>query len=530
MSLIGTTTCGISVSTAFVDLATFSEIDAFLYGGCESCTYFVRGVNKANWFSVIPTILRIVSGTPAFNSEFSASINRSGDYVLEIWLRACFPQVGMVNTAAGTNLSGAVQGSGVHARYTRKLMHNLVSRATLTFNELCLEDLDSCWFDNYEEFFIPESYRVGYRNMIGDILVMTQWVDIDNLSTANPNNGAAPGGPFALGTGGCFNLPLTFWFTEDSGVALQVAALPFNDIRVNLSLRDFTELIVLDPGAGGAPVNYTGLVQVNINPGTGVITPTTIAPTLTNVQVFAEYAVVHNDERVKMGKAPRDVLIHQIQRAPAGQCNVSAQSAQTNVDLHLSHSIIALFFSCKNNTIPSAHSNYTTIPYNSQGVHARGGLDPIESALLTYENSGRYDWFSDFYSLVEPYYHAAHIPQDTGYHLISYALKIHIYDPNGSTNYSKLAHVTLTKRASLAAAQAATGLGDNPAQPGDYSIPIVVTPSAATGVGVARVPVNSRLGINATTTGAEQQFECCVRAMNWNIARSSGGSLGLPVL
>ena len=525
-SLTGTTTCGVSVSTAFVDLATFSEVDAFLYGGCESCTYFVRGVNKANWYSIIPTVLRIVSGTPAFNSDFSASINRSGDYVLKLWVRATFPQIGLpLNTG---NLSGATQGSGVHARYTRKLMHNLVSRATLTFNELCIQDLDSCWFDNYEEFFIPESYRVGYRNMIGDILIMTQWVDIDSASTANASNGG--GGPFALGTGGAFNLPLSFWFTEDSGVALQVAALPFNDIRVNLSFRDFSELIVLDPGAGNNPRTYSDLVEVSIAAGTGVITPTTNSPTLRNVQVLAEYAVVHNDERVKMGKAPRDVLIHQIQRAPSSQANVTAQAAQTNVDLHLSHSIIALFFSYKNNTIPSDHSNYSTIPYNSQGVHARGGLDPIESALLTYENSGRYDWFSDFYSLVSPHHHAAHIPQDTGYHLISYALKTQVYDPNGSTNYSKLAHVTLTKRASLAAAQAATGLGDNPQQPGDYSIPIVVTPSAASGAGIARVPVNSRLGIDGGTGGAQQQFETNVRALNWNIARSSGGSLGLPVL
>ena len=43
---------------------------------------------------------------------------------------------------------------------------------------------------------------------------------------------------------------------------------------------------------------------------------TTMEPRLTNVNVWANYAIVSNDERKRMACAPRDILIEQVQSAP----------------------------------------------------------------------------------------------------------------------------------------------------------------------------------------------------------------------
>jgi hypothetical protein len=41
-----------------------------------------------------------------------------------------------------------------------------------------------------------------------------------------------------------------------------------------------------------------------------------------NVDMWAEYAIVSNVERTQMGKAPRDILIEQVQTAPRTQYSI----------------------------------------------------------------------------------------------------------------------------------------------------------------------------------------------------------------
>ena len=100
---------------------------------------------------------------------------------------------------------------------------------------------------------------------------------------------------------------------------------------------------------------------------------------------------------------------------------------------------------------------------------------------------------SDYYSLVNPYYHAPVIPDVTGYHMYSYSLDFICLDPMGSTNYGKLTNVSI-----------------NP------------TPSDAA--------VNSKVPRIEQATVVSSTFEFIVTAVNNNIIRISGGALGFPVL
>jgi len=530
-----------STQTAFIDLATFSELEAFLYGGCEACTYFVRGIKKANWFSFLPACLRHVSGVPDFGNQFSASINRSGDYVLAFWLRVRVPLVG-ISTTAITGQAGYVAGvdSPPALRWTRKFMHNLVARVNISFNELVVAELDSNWLDFNAEFRLWESKRVGYNNMIGDILQMTAWtVMSDGVNFAANTQ--------ALGTGGHFDLVVPFWFGEDSGVALPAAALPFNDIKVNFELRNFDNLIVMDPGttAGARGV----LTKANIVAGvrnTPTVAPAAITFSATgpvtlsnNVESWATYAIVHNDERVKIGKAPRDILIQQVQRAN-GFTGVNFQvgtAAQTSTDLRFSHSIIGLFWAAQNVSNEGALSNYTTVPYfattptaSAAGSLGGGGLDPIAHTALVYESTNRVDMDSDFYSLVAPYLHSTRVPDETGYHYLSYALRTWEYDPLGSTNYSKLANVSLVSDSSLAANSAALGFGQNDNIGGGGDLSATIQPGVSTSIPIGSNAAAAGGLVVTDGDGQAQTWQYVIRALNWNISRVSGGSLGLPVL
>nr|QBK85816.1 MAG: major capsid protein [Marseillevirus LCMAC101] len=463
----------------FIDLATFSEQEGFIYGGPDAITLFVASVQKANWFSYIPITLRQNGVIDFGQKNVSASVNRSGDYVLHVWFRAQIPQVEIFDSSLAAG-GAAVIFSSASVRWTRNLMHNLFERISISFNELIVEEFDNYWLDFNFQFRKRGSKRIGYRNMIGDIASMT--------TVAGPN--------VPLGTGGYFSVPFPFWFTEDSGIALPVAALPFNDVKINYVFRRWEDLLVIFPGLAG-----TGGTRVATCADIFVVGQQGQKPTLLDPQTNAHYAVVHNDERVKMGDAPRDILITQIQATQAAP--FKDISTLTSFDLRLSHSIILFCFSAQNVSLLSLASaacggewsNYTTEPNYA-------GLDPIAFSTLVYENTCRVAQGSDYYSLILPDLLSEAIPDETGYHFWTYALlPWDPLKPSGSTNYSKLANVSISHNMSPAA-QASCGIGTVGGLPQDQNGDEITWPDAQ---------------------GQPQPFKQVYRhiliAKNWNIAR-----------
>ncbi len=191
-------TNSVSTSTVFIDLATFSEPEGFIYGGPKAITWFVRGVQKSNWFSFIPVVLRN-EGTHDFGAQHaSVSVNRSGDYVLNVWFRAQIPHV-YLNIKTNPDYPIAEPNPGVWAgrskiAWTRNLMHNLFSHISITFNELTVQEFDNYFLDANARFGLPASKQVGYNNMIGDIQAMTSFKVGGNptVPTAGPLPPPAP--------------------------------------------------------------------------------------------------------------------------------------------------------------------------------------------------------------------------------------------------------------------------------------------------------------------------------------------------
>jgi hypothetical protein len=480
------TTSTTAASNCFIDLATFAELEGFLYGGPNAITWFVASVQKGNWFSYIPISLRHVAGTPDFGQRnVAASVNRSGDYVLAIWFRAQIPLIGLVGQpTSGGPLPQLNPDASI--RWTRNLMHNLFEKVQISFNELIVQEFDNYWLDNNYQLRLEGAKRIGYRNMIGDIAVMYQ-----------PKGLNTP-----LGTGGYFSCPFPFWFCEDSGIALPVAALPFNDIKVNYHFRRWQELVVVNPGNGAFPATVANVFIYNDSGAA-----TTQEPYLIDPQTYAHYVVVHNDERVKMGDAPRDMLIHQIQEAQLSP--FKDVTTRTSFDIRMSHAIVCFVYMAENiswfqigkGNYGREMSNYTTEPnYN--------GLDPIAYTQLLYESTPRLAMGSDYFSLIQPYYMSTAIPEETGYHFWSYAL--HPWDtskPSGSTNYSKLANVSIVHDCSPAAINAAN----------------TTAPVAANGTPLVFPPLTG-------TTPFPQSWRHVFLAKNWNIGRIANGSFGQPTL
>ena len=482
-----------NLTSGFIDLATFDEIERYLYGTLEATAYFVRETRKSTWFTQVPVVLSNSSGTPQFGQDWSVSVSRAGDYLLHTWLRVTVPSIGN---------SAYVPVSPTHnylVRWTSNLMHNLIKECNITFNDLVAARFDNYHLDFWAAFTVPDSKRVAYNNMIGNVSSLT--------SPANP-----AGFPAAVGTNtrglpsATLNLPLPFFYTRDSGVALPTAALPYNEMRINFSFRDWTELLIIDnlvaPPVANGDIRLVPSASSHV--GTGSAYPISTLPVLSNVGVWANYAIVSNDERKRMACAPRDILIEQVQTAPR-QTFAPATNAQPSYDIRFSHAIKALFFAARNKTLASEWSIYGTASPQANGINSWAvkqdqGFDPISQTSLVYENTARLSQMgSDYFSLVNPWYHAPTVPDRTGYHCYSYSLDFFCLDPMGSTNYGKLTNVSIRPEASAAAVASAAA---NAA----ISLP--------------------DLRFNTFT----QSYDFIVTVVNNNIIRVSGGALGFPVL
>lgn len=463
-----------NLTAGFIDLATYDETEKYLYGGDSAVSYFLKKLRKSTWFTVVPTVLSISGGNPNFGASWGYKISRAGDYLLRTWLRIQLPAVTLDNTN-GIPSDNAL--STYNLRWTRNLAHNMIREINIAFNDLVAERMDSYFLDFWAAFTIPAGKRNGYDNMIGNVAQLN-----------NPQSIA--GVPVQALPEYILNLPLPWFYQRDTGVALPTAAIPYNDMIHNVYFRELNELLIIDDTNNF--ISYP-CQRSNLDP----------AQDLTlRCDMWAEYAIVANVERSQMGKAPRDILIEQVQTAPKGQFITS--SPVINTDIRFSHAIKCLFFAVRNKSQPAEQSNYTTatpVPYpNHVDFHPLYSSDPIVQTSLLYENTARLvNMGSDYFSFIVPFYTAVSIPVETGYHMISYTLNLVATNPMGSTNYGKLTNVSLQFLPSDDAIFAGA--------------PGVITEDLVKG------------GIPYTQT-----FETIVVGVDHNIIRISGGALGFPIL
>jgi len=459
-----------NLSASFIDLASLSSIETnYLYKTKGQATsYFLRQTRRSSWFTIAPLLLSKSNGNPTFGSDYSVTVSRSGDYLLNAFLRLTLPKVEL-NAAASAD---------TRIRWTRNVGHNLIKEVILTFNDLTAESLTNYYLDWYLNFSMPESKKVGYLNMIGNVDSLIQ------PNTMLPKT--------------ILNIPLPFFFAADSGCSLPTASIPYNDIRIQFCLRDWTDLLIVDD----VSLYASGVTAPASRPAT--ISDVKEVPVLSNVHCWSHYAIVSAAERNSMAETPRDIVIQQVQLAPLNSYT-PATNPNPHYDMRFSHAVKALYFGARNITNPSEWSNYTsnspTLYTSASGkeilnFEPTGSGDPVSTVSLLYENTARLqNMGADYFSLVQPYYFSNAVPTNTGYHLYSYALNQCHVAPEGSTNYGRLTNTTLCIDASDVAVTGAKGEGED--QSG------------------AAFP---------------QKYTFVIQCVSLNCLRVSQGSVGFPVL
>lgn len=547
-----------SATKAFVDLATYDQQENAMYGGNDAITYFVRKLVKSTWFAKAVTVLSrgACVNSWANASDIDFTVSRVGDYMLYNWLRIQLPAVSSTAAISGTiSSTDGIQGVSFSLRWTRNLAHHLIEDQQVTFNDLQADIKKNRFFyDAWTAFNVPASKRVGYDNMIGNVnaLINPLAEAVDPFSPGLYQAGTLPA--YTL------NLPLIHPFSRDTGISLPTAALPYNEMKIKFAVKPWTQCLIVDAPqvtVGGQTVNggsyvgsafdgsvlYNTLTQrfgasqpaINNLPGSSSSPVSTQSQQQLNsnlhVDCWAAYAIVSNQERVRMGSCPRDLLVEQSQMVMGGRCSGTTENSQ---DIRFSYPMKTLFTLCANTTNPAEHANYTcgnpVVPLGTNATNAvvaptklenfRYATDPVKKVSLFYENDSRFEFPNDYMSLVEPFYSNIAIPEKTGYHTWNYAIVPGSVDPTGSTNYGKLTNATIVSQYSQDLVDALSTQ--------DLSI---VLNNGVTKSGLNGDELGGR-GFYFTAAGTKvaNTFQFAHIGVNFNFVRVSGGALGFPIL
>jgi hypothetical protein len=193
-----------------------------------------------------------------------------------------------------------------------------------------------------------------------------------------------------------------------------------------------------------------------------------------------------------------------------------------------------------------------TTAVNCLGLGCCNAKDPVARASLVYENTARLGLMSnDYYSHVQPYYHAPAVPNasstsstwcQSGVHMYSYSLDFICLDPLGSTNYGKLTNVQINveteKNLGGCGAEdvklVSAGVASKPqVNSGEFNLShasMVETLYLTNNYSSSNIDSSAKVGAASLNLDIEVPYALHLTAVNNNIIRISGGALGFPVL
>jgi len=349
----------------------------------------------------IESIANTFTGAPDFGTDVNFEVSRSGDLITNVLLEACLPAV-------------EVTGQNPTFQWAPKIGNTMIEEVSVDIGGTIIDKQYGQFYNIWNELTLPEEKREGYNLMVGQQNLKynkTDPADIvvfeDGLQTPLPAQPAY-----------CLQVPLFFWFCNNSGLALPLIALQYHNVRFNFRFRPLNQLYRVT----GTDVTFVG--------GT---------PKLGTTKVYIDYIYVDNMERKNFAQAPHEYLITQLQRYER-----SVTGSNESVILTFNHPTKELIWVVQEDCAIQANdwTNWEVCDPQSAAVVA--GDNPLADAILRLNNNDRFSVRrGEYFNLVQPYFHHSRIPESKGIFVYSFALNPEEFQPGGTVNFSRIDNTEL---------------------------------------------------------------------------------------
>ena len=362
---------------AVLQLVSYGKQNEYLISN-PNISYF-KYVHKRHTNFAIESISNNFSEQLDFGRKSSCIIGKHGDLISKMMLQITVPKVENNNS------------SGEQIGWTNELGHSILKKVEFLIGGVVIDTIDGDWLDIYSNFYLEESKKEGYYEMI------KYSESFDNYSYNNSMN---------------LYIPLHFWFTRNLGSSLPLVALQYHDITVNVYLRELRHC-VFSQTAGEIPKNTS----------------------IVNSRIYCDYIFLDTKERKQFAQNGHEYLITQHQKNENNVIHYGGTSL--NVDLEFNHPTKSLYWIVKNKEAENMNL-WGEYALNPQRIRVDNLIEPLKSIEMKINGQDRFsEREAEHFRLVEPYNFGKVIPKKFIY-TYNFGVNTGSYQPSGTINFSRI--------------------------------------------------------------------------------------------
>ena len=370
------------MTAGFLQLTINGQQDVYLTGNPQ-ISFFKSVYKRYSKFS-IQLLNQDINGTPHFNSNINCILNKSGDLLKNIYLEITLPDLIKPDSLSWFG-------------YVNNIGCSIIDRILLRINDQTIETIYGDWIDIYNNINninidkITKQYNSDY--MIRNI----NSIDLEKRS---------------------FYVPIPFFFSKSSSVALPVIALSQSDISIDISFKKLEEVIKVS--------DNVFINEVQVKPDSKF-----------ECNLWAEYIYLDEPEKKYFSTKKLEYLIEQTQFN--GNEVLNKNDIKKNIYLDFRHPVKELIWtiSVDNSNLDTFlnidHNNITK--YTTRYSDYKDTFDKLSIKLnsLLLLNSFK----AEYYRKIQSYYY--HNNSRNKYiYSYSFSLNPTQNQPSGHLNFSEL--------------------------------------------------------------------------------------------
>ena len=389
-----------------LQLAAYGAQDVYLTGNPQ-ITFFV-GVYRRYTNFAIQNIPQYFTGNATFGQKVYCQLDRIGDLVNQTFLHIVLPELEQYYYYDENNVV-------VEYYWVNSIGHALIKIIEVEIGGVVIDRQYGIWMEIWMELTTPTDKIHGLNEMIGR-----------SDSPINYNNNKELD----------LYVPLRFWFCKNVGLSLPLIALQAQEVRINLTIRQFEELVVSSNGFPPPPEVFSNIE-------------------ITRCNLDVDYIFLEDTERKIFAKTNHQYLIDQVQVYATSLTSNGLRQDPTdpnkmdripdlnqNFYMNFNNPVKELIWVIQNKTVLSLYPyggnewfNFSTEPYKS-GVKA--GEDPMTDAKILFEGQDLFDLKSaKYFRNVVPYQRHTRVPNNFIY-VYSFAINPEDFQPSGTCNFSRI--------------------------------------------------------------------------------------------
>jgi len=364
-----------------MQLVAYGAQDIYLTGNPQ-ITFF-KVVYRRHTNFAVESIEQTFNGSVDFGRRVTATISRNGDLIQQMYLEVVLPTAG-----SGTNT------------WTYGIGNAMVKTAEIEIGGQLIDRHYGEWMNIWTELSTPAGKRDGYDDMVGNVPSAPEQVCSALVTT----------------TAWRLYVPFQFWFNRNPGLALPLIALQYHEVKLNLELRQLSDLV-----SGGTPTN-------------------------SSFKLYVDYVYLDTDERRRFAQVSHEYLIEQVQFT--GDETVAQNTTTKNFTLNFNHPVKELVW---------VHRDTTNKATSWLDFSVASGVnkDTFKDGKLQLNGHDRFTTRqADYFRKVQNLDHHTRVPRtqmvddrNINYsqyiYTYSFALSPEEHQPSGTCNFSRIDNAVL---------------------------------------------------------------------------------------